>query len=319
MADFSIGIDLGGTKIAAALVNRQGKIHAQRVEATLAEEGPEPVIGRIAGLVKSLISEGDGSILGIGVGAAGMTDSRSGVVLMASNLKWKNVPLKDLLVKKIGAEWSDKVVVDKDTNAAVLGEMLFGAGMGSRHLFYVTVGTGIGGGMVVDGRLYHGASEGASDFGHLVLEENGPLCGCGKHGCLEALASGPAIARIAREMISRGTSSDLQRYPPEEISAETVVQSAKKGDKLAFQVIENAGKMIGRGLALYCDINNPDHIIIGGGVATACGDLLFTPIRRTVEIYALPNNARAVQILPAGLKADSGVIGAAALVWGQLE
>src|SRR5512147_1010177 len=193
----SIGLDLGGTKIAAALVDRSGSVVSKLVEPTLAEQGVESVVARMASCVQTLLERAGQPVVGLGIGTAGMTDSKKGSVIMASNLKWKDVPVRQLLVDRLGVDWSNRIWVDKDTNAAVLGEMLYGAGKGSGHLLYVTVGTGIGGGMVLDGKLYHGASEGASDIGHLVLDPDGPLCGCGKFGCVEALASGSAIARDA--------------------------------------------------------------------------------------------------------------------------
>ena len=219
MPEYAIGIDLGGTKIAGAVVAPDGTILAETRQPTLAEEGIEAVVGRIVDCVRHLQAQATGSpagtLAGIGLGAAGATDSRNGVVIMASNLKWHNVPIRDLLLARLDASPELPVLVDKDTNAAVLGEMLFGAGQGARHLLYATVGTGVGGGMVLDGRLYHGATEGASDLGHLVLEPAGVLCGCGKHGCLETLASGPAIARQAQAALRQGRASLLGSYPAE--------------------------------------------------------------------------------------------------------
>jgi glucokinase len=314
MNDYAIGIDLGGTKIAFALVNRQGQVKQELIEPTRPEQGVIPVIDRIAASILSLIGQADGPVLGIGVGAAGMTDSKTGTILLASNLKWKNVPLHRLIYERIGAEWAGKLWIEKDTNTAVLGEMFYGTGQGSRHLLYVTVGTGIGGGMVLDGKLYHGASEGASDIGHLVLERDGPVCGCGKQGCLEALASGPALARMAHAALQNDQPSSLAELEPERITAREVVAAAQEGDILAISLVHQAGEWIGIGLALYVDINNPERIIIGGGVASA-GELLLDPIRKAIEKYALTNNAQTVQVLPAGLGINSGVVGAASLVW----
>jgi glucokinase len=318
MSAYCIGLDLGGTKIAAALVARDGKILLKVTEPTQAEQGVAPVIERMAGCVRRLLAQSDQAVAAIGVGAAGMTDSQNGVVILASNLKWRNVPVKRLLAEQLGAEWQARIRVDKDTNAAALGEMMYGAGRGARHLLYVTVGTGVGGGMVLDGKLYHGASQGASDLGHLVLEPDGPLCGCGKHGCLEALASGTAIARTAVEALQAGpAATTLAALDPQTLSAQDVVAAARQGDAFSCQIVEKAGYYLGRALAYYADINNPERIIIGGGVAAA-GELLIEPARQSLQRFALPANAKTAQLLPAGLGPDSGVIGAAALAWQQV-
>ena len=318
---YCIGLDLGGTKISAALVQEDGEVAVKMTELTHPEQGAEPVIERMAACVRSLQAQAEAPILGLGIGAAGMTDSLNGVVLLASNLKWRDVPVRRWLAEKLGADWCERTWVDKDTNAAALGEMLYGAGQGSKHLLYVTVGTGVGGGMVLDGRLYHGASQGASDIGHLVLLPNGPQCGCGKRGCVEALASGTAIARAAREALQCvAVSSRLTALDPQSLSAQEVVEAARQGDALSQEILEKAGTWLGQGLAYYVDINNPERIIIGGGVSggygsAGAGDLLLEPVRRAIRRFALPNNAQTAQVVLAGLGPDSGVIGAAALAW----
>lgn len=317
MESYAIGIDLGGTKIEGALIDRAGAVLAQTRQLTAVEEGVDAVVGRIAGCIGALMRDAQ-PVSGIGIGAAGMTDSRRGVVLMASNLKWENVPLRDLVIERLGATWAQRVWVDKDTNAAALGEMLYGAGQGAKHLLYVTVGTGVGGGMVLDGRLYHGATEGASDIGHLVLEPEGEVCGCGKRGCLETLASGPAIAREAHAALERGESSALVALGHDGLSAVEVVEAARAGDALARSVLARAGRYLGIALAYYVDLNNPECIIIGGGVSAA-GNLLVEPARQAVAERALANNAKAAQIVLAGLGSESGAVGAAALVWHGLQ
>ena len=322
MTEYAIGIDLGGTKIAGAVVAPDGTLLAETRQPTLAEEGVEAVVGRIVDCIHTLQAEATaspaGTLVGIGLGAAGATDSRHGVVIMASNLKWQNVPIRDLLLARLDASPDLPVLVDKDTNAAVLGEMLFGAGRGTRHLLYATVGTGVGGGMVLDGRLYHGATEGSSDLGHLVLEPEGVLCGCGKRGCLETLASGPAIARQAREALQQGRTSQLSSLPVELLTAVEVVAAAQAGDDLALEVLATAGHYLGIALAYYLDLNNPELIVVGGGVPTAAGDLFLEPVRRTMASRALPHNANAVRLTLPGLGQHAGEVGAAALVWHHL-
>ncbi|NPV66006.1 MAG: ROK family protein [Anaerolineae bacterium] len=316
MAELALGIDLGGTKIAGALVTREGTVVAEVRTPTRPEEGVEPVIGRMAECIRALQAQaGSGHrIVGIGIGAAGSTDHVRGVVIMGSNLRWVNVPLRDRLLAHLGDAWAGPISVAKDTNAAALGELLYGAGRGAQTILYVTVGTGIGGGLVLEGKLYHGVSGGAADLGHLIVETDGPLCGCGKRGCVEALASGPAIARQAREQLAAGRPSILADRPPETLTAVDVVEAAQRGDALAREIITLAGQRLGMVLAWCVDVVNPERIIIGGGVAAA-GDLLFEPVRQTVAVRALPSNVEAVRIVPAGLGANSGEIGAAALVW----
>lgn len=312
----AIGVDLGGTKIAATLVDPTGLVLARARQETRPEEGVEPVIERICRAAQELVSRvSRDRILGVGVGAAAMTDSLRGVVIQASNLGWKDVPLRQLVQERLDLP----TFVDKDTNVAALAEHRFGAGRGARQLFYVTIGTGIGGGMILDGRVYHGASQGAGDFGHITLVPEGPLCGCGNVGCLEALASGPAIARQAVEAIHQGRQShiaDLVQGKLETISAETVGAAAKESDPLALELFAKAGYYLGLGLAIYINLNNPEVIIIGGGVA-AVGELLLESVRATVQRYALPLSARMARIAPAMLGEDVGAIGAAALVFAQ--
>jgi glucokinase len=318
MNRYAIGVDLGGSKISGALVDHVGAIAFKESLPTHAEEPVASVMDRIVYCIEKFQSLAHGAILGIGIGVAAMTDSQRGVVIHASNLLWTNVPLRDLIIERMGIKWNECIWVDKDTNAAALGEMHYGAGRSSRHLLYVTVGTGVGGGMILDGRVYHGASEGASDLGHLVLNPQGETCGCGKRGCLETLSSGRAIARQAQEALRRGNESALSDMNIEEITAYEVVEAAKKGDTLAKNILTSAGRFLGIALAYYVDLNNPELIIIGGGVSAA-GDLLIEPIRQTIKELSLPANFRTVKVVPAGLGADSGSIGAASLVWDNLE
>lgn len=185
---------------------------------------------------------------------------------------------------------------------------------GVGHMLCITLGTGIGSGQILDGRLYHGATGGAGQIGHLVLEPNGPLRRCGKRGCLETLASGTAIRRDTLAALGHGESSVLMGIDREQLTAEHVADAARDGDKLALGVFERAGRYIGAALACYADINNPELIVIGGGMAAA-GDLLLGPIRQVFTERALPANARAARITTAALGSDAGAVGAAALVW----
>jgi glucokinase len=318
MKRYMIGIDLGGTKIAAALVDDRGRVYHEMTMLTHAEEGLTPVIDRMEVCLQTLLDQADAPVAGIGIGAAGMVDSVHGIVIQASNLNWQAVPLRQLILDRIGRDWVNRVWVDKDTNAAVLGESLYGAGQGCKHLLYVTVGTGIGGGMMLEGHLYHGATQGASDIGHLVLNKSGQLCGCGKRGCLETLASGPAIVRMTLERIAAGEASLQAKLDPQILTARDVVEAAQLGDELGRSVLAEAGEWLGMGLAYYVEINNPERIIIGGGVAAA-GELLLGPVRQAIAKWALPANAKAACVVMAGLGAESGVVGAATLGFSVLS
>lgn len=318
MNNYAIGIDIGGTKIAGTLLSRDGRADSIVTCPTNANGPVDAVIDRVIDLIHSLQAKAAGHVSGIGIGVAAMTDSKRGIVIHASNLKWTNIPLREIILKRLGEDWEHRIWVDKDTNAAILGEMLYGSGRGSQHLLYVAIGTGIGGGMVLGGHLYHGATEGACDVGHLIIEAEGELCGCGKKGCLETIASGPAIARQIKKALLRGAESILSTLEIESITAREVVEAAKKGDALAQSVINDAGQKLGIAIAYYVDINNPELILIGGSVAVA-GDLLLEPIRKTVAKRALPANARAARIILAQFGSDAGAIGAAALVWYKLS
>lgn len=314
MNTFAIGIDLGGTKIAGGLVDETGIVHCRDRSDTDVEIGAEGVMARVASCIQRLRAKADRPVVGIGLGIAGMVDSRQGIVVKSSNLKWAGVNIIRWLLSKLGSEWAGRVVIDKDTNAAALGEWRYGAGSGCSHLIYVTVGTGVGSGLVLGGSIYRGAQHGAGELGHLVLDPNGPVCGCGKRGCLEALASGPSIARACREAIRNGTPSMLATRDLERISAKDVVECAQQGDELAQSVLVGAARCLGIALAYCVDLLNPEKIVIGGGVATGAGRLVLAPVEDEISGRCLPANAKSVQITSSVLGEDAGVVGAAALV-----
>ena len=319
--NYMVGVDLGGTKIAVAVVDRKCKIIKRVTVPTPARKGPTAVIKTMVEAIKNVIEEagvGRRKIVGIGIGSPGPLNPSTGVVRSAPNLYgWKNVPLKAAIEKELGIA----TFVENDCNAAALGEKLFGAGKGVNDFIYITVGTGIGGGLIINGELYHGESGAAGEVGHVVIDVNGPRCNCGNYGCLEAMASGPAIARMATEAIKKGRKTliseavggDLKR-----ITAEVVIDAASKGDELALEILDKAGTYLGIGMAGMINVINPEMVILGGGVMKA-GDLLLKPIKRTVKKYAFPAHVEAVEIVPAALGDDAGVIGAAAVVLDRLN
>jgi glucokinase len=315
-----IGIDLGGTKIGTALVNSKGEIITRDHRKTLAAEGPDGVIARMLAAARRVLAETGTEppqVAAVGIAAPGPLDVESGVVVSPPNLPgWNHVPLRRLIADALGVT----AFLEKDGNAAALGEHLFGAGRGAAHMIYVTVSTGIGGGLVLDGKLYHGATSMAGEIGHQTLIPDGPLCGCGNHGCLEALASGTAIARRARERVAQGAPTliaDLAAGDPDRITAKLVAQAADQGDEEAQMILSEAMAYLGIEIANLVNLFNPELIVIGGGLANI-GDVLFESVRRAVAQRAYVAKAHRVNVLPAALGDDVGVLGAAAVALSQI-
>jgi len=290
MKKFIIGVDLGGTKISTAAALPNGRILAIDTIPTLAHLGAKKVIDRIASSVIYICKKaniGLSDVQCIGIGAPGPVDALKGTVLNPPNLKgWKKVYLRDILSKRL----KKKVVLENDANCAAIAELKFGAGKKFSDFVYATISTGIGGGIVIGGKLYRGNTGSAGEIGHSVIDINGPKCSCGLPGHLEGMAAGPAIAK--RSGIS-----------PEQLNA-----LAKKGNKKALKEIRFTGELIGIGFSNVVNIVNPEAIIVGGGISNF-GKPLFDSIKKTVKIRALAP----VKIVPAKLKKDVGVIGAVAI------
>ena len=314
MEKLIVGVDLGGTQIRAALADAQGEIIQQVSRPTMADEGLEAVLERIKESIRQVLPADIGQVSAVGVAAPGPLNPRRGIVREAPNLPgWKNVPLKELME----AEFGLPVVVGNDANLAALAEQRFGAGQGVADLIYITVSTGIGGGVIVDNRLLLGAQGLAGEVGHQTIEAHGPRCKCGNIGCLEALAAGPAIARRARELIRDGAGTaitDLVGGDLDKITAKVVNQAAQAGDPIAIEIFHQAGFYIGVGIVNLLHIFNPSLIVIGGSV-TKAGNLLFEPIRATVRQRAMASHYwENTPIVPATLGDDVALLGAVALV-----
>lgn len=314
-----VGIDIGGTKIATAIADTTGRLIATCRIATEVEQGPERIIGRIVDSVHQLLRDsGAAQAAAIGVGCGGPLDPDAGVILSPPNLPgWDAVPLKRILEDEFGVE----TYVDNDANAAALGEHLFGAGVGARTMIYVTVSTGIGGGIIVDGHLLHGVRASAGEIGHQTVIVDGPRCNCGNRGCLEALASGTAIARRAREALATNPNSlmvALAGGQIDSVTAQTVVQAVRENDELALKIWGDTIEYLSVGLANVIATLAPEVVVIGGGVSEA-GDMLFPPLRRSVaaRVFVVPMDR--VRIVPAKLGAEVGVIGAVAVALQRLE
>lgn len=286
-----IGIDLGGTKIAAALATPSGKILTDVNIPTEAHKGKKQVIENLKKAVHTLIKGQKTDISCIGIGVPGPILYEKGIVIEPPNLPgWKRVNLKKVLEK----EFKVPVHVDNDANCAALAEAFFGAGKKARHFIYITISTGIGGGIIIDRKIYRGAIGAAGEFGHMIIDSKGFTCGCGNIGCFEALGSGTAIRKRAG------------------MDAISVELAARQGDKKAIHVIEETAHYLAIGIANLVNIFNPELVILGGGVSKM-RELLLTPIRKEFKKYALTLPAKSVKIVRAKLGADSGVLGAVAL------
>ncbi len=306
-----IAVDLGGTSIRAARFGPSGPPALAHVKIpTLASEGPEAVIGRIVDAIHQVAPAGAAD-LRVGIGAPGPLDPRRGVILEAPNLPgWVNLPLRDILQDRLGCP----VAVGNDANLAALAEWRFGAGRGTQDMLYLTISTGIGGGVIMDGRLLVGHRGLAAELGHMTVDRDGPLCGCGHRGHLEALASGPAIARRAQELIEQGHPSCLvQRPGGTSLSAEAVGEAARDGDALARRVLQDAGEAIGLHLANLVHAFDPELIVLGGGVMQV-GPLLLESIECSLRAHILhPAYLQGLRLVPAALGDDVGLIGAMVL------
>jgi len=317
-----IGIDVGGTKILGIRTDREGKIAAEVRRPTRGSEGRDAVIERIAAMIEELTPK-RGKIEGIGVGIPGPLDPAKGLVYSPPNLPgWGTVPLRDILKKRLGTGDDTSIELVNDANAAGLAEFKFGAGAERktadrreiRHLVYLTVSTGIGGGVIIDGRMLVGSSGLGAELGHMVIDTYGPRCYCGGIGHFEAMASGTALAREGYMVVAarRPTSmAEAVGGDPSKVTAEVVVQAAQQGDPAALELMERESFLVGIGLVNCVHIFNPDLIVIGGGVSNA-GDLLFNPVRATVEEKIMPAYRGTYEIVPAALKGTSGALGAAA-------
>ena len=313
--NYYIGVDLGGTNLRAAVADTDtGRIYHQRKRPTLAAEGQEAVIQRIVQLIRDLTQESrvqDCDIKAVGIGVPGTLDLDNGVINFLPNLpgKWLNVPLRAIVEEQVGLP----VALINDVRAITLGEWTFGAGRGVENLVCLAIGTGIGGGVVVNGQLHLGIGGTAGEFGHHVVEVNGLPCGCGGKGCLELYASGPAIAAMGVKEVMHGHTTrigELVDHDLNRIDAEIIVQAAKEGDPIANGILQRAGMYLGIAVGNILGVLSPQRVIFGGGVSRAA-DLLLAPIVRTVNerVHAVPVSK--VDFVLAELGINGGLIGAA--------
>jgi glucokinase len=306
----AIGVDIGGTKIAAAVVTPEGKI-LNEVRYPTQTVPPNRLIETIA---RAITEVKDGfEVSGACVGVPGLILASENKVIFAPNLhEIENIRLDEEIGRRTGLT----VTVENDANAAAWGEFRFGAGRGLEHMVFITLGTGVGGGIITHGVLLRGAQGAGGELGHVTIDPTGPRCGCGNYGCLEALASGTAIQRRARELANERPNSVLGRLAIErQVLGEDVTRLAREGDEVSNSVLEETGRWLGIGLAGFVNTFNPEVITVGGGASQA-GELILESARKEVQLRARPPSRDLVEIKEATLGPESGVLGAAALARG---
>lgn len=319
MSSHVVGIDIGGTKLATVVADKDGNILQKVRKPTESERGPRHAVQLLLEMVDEVIALGGlrcEDISGIGVSCGGPLDTKTGIIYSPPNLPgWDALPLKEM----IESEFHIPTVIENDANASALAEARFGGGRGYDYVLYMTMSTGIGGGIVANGKIYHGANDSAGEVGHQILLPDGPLCGCGQYGCLEALCSGPAIARRAQGAIGDQSHTKILALADGQIDhvrSEHVLQAAREGDALAIALVEETAYYMGWGIANLVNILNP-QIVLLGTIAVAAGDLLLDPIRRTVTEMAMQRPLESVKIMPAELGDSIGDLAAISLVIGD--
>ena len=314
MKEYYLGLDLGGTKILTGLADSEGKIIARSRRDTEADLGEDKIIENMIATIEDVLEKTEVTkeqIITLGIGSPGPLDSKKGIIIENANLPWKNVPL----VERMEAALGIKTLLQNDANAAALGEKWFGAGKNVENMVYITISTGIGGGAIINKELFTGVNDNACEIGHTVIDPNGPLCGCGNHGCLEAFASGTSIGKRAREAAAAGQSKEMLELADnivEDIDAVICAQAAHQGDQVAKDIFKNAGYHLGIGMGNVVNTFNTEMIILGGGVMKA-SDLFLDEAIKTMEDISLAGSLEMVTVKEAELGSDIGLKGAIAV------
>jgi glucokinase len=313
---YAVGVDLGGTNIVTILMNEKGKIITRDKRATEVSKGKNHVLKRISGGIESVLGPAARSpqpaadVAGIGIGTPGLVNLDKGILYESPNFPdWNNVPLARIFKKRFDVP----VFIENDANSAALGEWWIGAGKRTRYMICLTLGTGIGGGIIIDGKVYHGANGFAGELGHISLSFDGPKCGCGNVGCLETYAPAIGIIRRTKEALKKNRKSLIYKLIGGNLNKVTpaiVTQAARKGDKLAGKIWDDTGYYLGSAIADYVNIFNPEIVVLTGGL-TGAGNLLFKPMWKTVRKRAFRNAVKNLKILPGKIPDDAGAVGAA--------
>jgi len=313
MNKYSIGIDIGGTNITVALVTEKGKILRKIRFPTRVKEGKTKTINRIVKVLDEVVKGlRSNSIQGIGIGVAGDIDQHRGIVRFSPNLFWRNVPIVRLIRKKFNL----KVVLDNDANAAAWGTYILENKRKAKNLLCITLGTGVGGGLIINGRIYHGASGSAGEIGHITLNAQGEKCRCGNYGCLETYVGSAYMVKKAIKEIKKGERSLIKKLAGgnlQSITSQTIQAAALKGDKLARRLWKEAGEYLGIALSGVINLLNPGVIVFGGGVAKA-EELIFQPMKKEIRKRTFRVPFEKVKFTRTKFGADLGVIGAALLI-----
>lgn len=310
---YYIGIDLGGTKILGALFNEEGDIVKKSKIKTRAAEGKEHVFSQITKVIDELVDEIDiKEVKAIGAGVPGIIDGKNGIVVFTPNLPWENYELTKEVTEKYGIP----MYIGNDVNVGIMGERMYGAAKGLENVIGIFVGTGIGGGIIIEGKLYEGKTGAAGEIGHITIDPKGPICGCGARGCLEAIASKTAILKYIKAQLLRGRKSTLS----EDINEESTIlksghlkKSYENNDELSLEVIEKMCEDIGIGTSSLMNILNPEAIVFGGGIIESLGEILLPKIKKTARQYAMPKIFENCEFKIAELGDDAGIMGALAL------
>jgi glucokinase len=311
---WTLALDIGGTKMAAGLVRSDGTVPIQDSVPTRPNGTADVLFADLLVLADQVLARGGvrpDELLGVGVGCGGPMVYPEGFVSPLNIPGWRDFPLRRALEQR----YNCPALVDNDAKALAIGEHWVGLGRGARCLLGMVVSTGVGGGIVEDGKLIHGTRGNAGHIGHVIAFRNGPLCGCGAHGCVEGVASGTGLARRARHARARGLLPDLPDAP----TGYDIVQAAKAGEPTALRLVTDAGKAVGRGIAAAACLLDLDRVVIGGSVALGAGELLLAPLRRELERDARLDFTRGIEksVMLSDLGLDAALIGAAALLWAR--
>lgn len=310
---YCVGVDIGGTSIKAGVVDEHGKILKKASVKTDVPAGSHKIINDIGNLVLSLVDPNDRDFLGIGIGCPGAVNSSTGFIDKAYNLNWTNVPLAEELARMV----NKPIKVSNDANVAALGETVYGVGRTYSDTIFLTLGTGVGGGIVLNGKLYEGNEGKGAELGHMVLVVDGEPCTCGRRGCMEAYCSASALIRETKKAMQKDPGSSMWKYSPtlDDVNGKTAFECSKQGDSSANNVVNYFVKYLGEGMLNFANIFRPQAIILGGGVC-AQGDYLIYKLKdyckdRHYGFWGMPR----FDILVAQLGNDAGIIGAAGLIY----
>lgn len=312
--NYAVGVDLGGTFVKIGIVTDKGKIVDKISIDTLAEKGPKKVISQIKKGIKELLSKNKYKITGIGIGAPGVINAKNGVVENPPNLPgWGKVKLASAIKKEFGYN----VFVENDANAAAVGEFMFGAGKKLNSFVMVTLGTGVGGGIIFNGKLFRGNFGAAGEIGHTTIDHKGPKCNCGSYGCIETYVGNNYLIKRTLDFLKKNEKSlinNLIENKPENLTPKIIHEAAEQGDALAIEIINETGHLLGASLASISNLLDIGKFIVGGGVA-GFGERLFAVTSATAKQRVLKSLSSRIEIIPAKLKNEAGIKGASALVF----